>query len=190
MVDEVEKTGNVNSTQGARHTLTDALLPLLERMTAATWECPFYQIRFDMSWANWVLTANSRRGLPEPLQSRCVVLDLPDLTRVQLRDLALTEGERRGLSGASLSALDGVFEHGMLADYSLSLRTVSRMLDRAETLSTRPGTVIYDWRHYLAVIQRKPGALRNGAPFTEMPDIQAPIICPVWWQKTYLELRD
>ena len=30
--------------------------------------------------------------------------------------------------------------------------------------------MIYDWRHYLAVIQRKPGALRNGAPFTEMPD--------------------
>ena len=29
---------------------------------------------------------------------------------------------------------------------------------------------VYDWRHYLAVIQRKPGALRNGAPFTEMPD--------------------
>ena len=28
---------------------------------------------------------------------------------------------------------------------------------------------VYDWRHYLAVIQRKPGALRNGAPFTELP---------------------
>lgn len=28
---------------------------------------------------------------------------------------------------------------------------------------------IYDWRHYLAVIQRKPGALRNGAPSTELP---------------------
>ena len=28
---------------------------------------------------------------------------------------------------------------------------------------------IYDWRHYLSVLQRKPGALRNGAPFTEMP---------------------
>ena len=28
---------------------------------------------------------------------------------------------------------------------------------------------IYDWRHYLAVIQRKPGALRNGAPFVELP---------------------
>jgi transposase len=30
-------------------------------------------------------------------------------------------------------------------------------------------TTIYDWRHYLAVIQRKPGALRNGAPFAELP---------------------
>ncbi len=29
---------------------------------------------------------------------------------------------------------------------------------------------VYDWRHYLAVIQRKPGALRNGAPFAEMPE--------------------
>ena len=33
----------------------------------------------------------------------------------------------------------------------------------------QPGRTIYDWRHYLAVVQRKPGALRNGAPFTEMP---------------------
>ena len=32
-----------------------------------------------------------------------------------------------------------------------------------------PGQTIYDWRHYLAVIQRKPGALRNGAPFLELP---------------------
>jgi hypothetical protein len=32
-----------------------------------------------------------------------------------------------------------------------------------------PGHTIYNWRHYLAVVQRKPGALRNGAPFAEMP---------------------
>lgn len=31
------------------------------------------------------------------------------------------------------------------------------------------GVTIYDWRHYLAVVQRKPGALRNGAPFVELP---------------------
>jgi hypothetical protein len=29
-------------------------------------------------------------------------------------------------------------------------------------------TTVFDWRHYLAVIQRKPGALRNDAPFAEL----------------------
>jgi len=28
----------------------------------------------------------------------------------------------------------------------------------------RLSRTVYDWRHYLAVVQRKPGALRNGAP--------------------------
>jgi hypothetical protein len=34
----------------------------------------------------------------------------------------------------------------------------------------QPGRTVYDWRHYLSVIQRKPGALRNGAPFTDLPE--------------------
>jgi len=42
-----------------------------------------------------------------------------------------------------------------------------RIFERSHHL---PGRTVYDWRHYLAVIQRKPGALRNGAPFTEMPN--------------------
>lgn len=42
-----------------------------------------------------------------------------------------------------------------------------RIVDRSHD---RPGQTIYDWRHYLAVVQRKPGALRNGAPFAELPD--------------------
>jgi hypothetical protein len=32
------------------------------------------------------------------------------------------------------------------------------------------GHTVYDWRHYLAVLQRKPGAIRNGAPFTTLPE--------------------
>jgi len=32
------------------------------------------------------------------------------------------------------------------------------------------GKTVYDWRHYLSVVQRKPGALRNGAPFKELPE--------------------
>ncbi len=42
----------------------------------------------------------------------------------------------------------------------------SRIVDR----SHHAATTVYDWRHYLAVVQRKPGALRNGAPFADMPD--------------------
>ena len=43
----------------------------------------------------------------------------------------------------------------------------ARLIDRSHN---KPGRTIYDWRHYLAVVQRKPGALRNGAPFLEMPE--------------------
>lgn len=42
-----------------------------------------------------------------------------------------------------------------------------RVIARSHTVV---GRTVDDWRHYLAVIQRKPGALRNGAPFADMPD--------------------
>jgi hypothetical protein len=32
------------------------------------------------------------------------------------------------------------------------------------------GQTIYDWQHYIPLLQRKPGALRNGAPFVDMPE--------------------
>jgi hypothetical protein len=41
-----------------------------------------------------------------------------------------------------------------------------RVIQRSHHL---PPRTIYDWRYYLAVIQRKPGALRNGAPFADLP---------------------
>jgi transposase len=31
------------------------------------------------------------------------------------------------------------------------------------------GHICYDWQHYITLVQRKPGALRNGAPFADMP---------------------
>jgi transposase len=38
-----------------------------------------------------------------------------------------------------------------------------------ERLSDR-GQTQYNWQHYIPLIQRKPGALRNGAPFADMPE--------------------
>ena len=32
------------------------------------------------------------------------------------------------------------------------------------------GQTRYDWRHYLPLVERKPGVLRNGAPLAEMPE--------------------
>lgn len=49
----------------------------------------------------------------------------------------------------------------------LSVCEHHRIINRSHD---RPGRTVYDWRHYLAVIQRKPGALRNGAPFAELPE--------------------
>jgi len=40
---------------------------------------------------------------------------------------------------------------------------------RHERLSDA-GQTRYDWQHYIPLLQRKPGALRNGAPFADMPE--------------------
>ena len=37
----------------------------------------------------------------------------------------------------------------------------ARLSDRGQTS--------YDWQHYIPLVQRKPGVLRNGAPFADMP---------------------
>ncbi|WP_050479884.1 IS21 family transposase, partial [Herbaspirillum rhizosphaerae] len=42
--------------------------------------------------------------------------------------------------------------------------------DRVINRDHGPGKTVFNWRHYLAVLQRKPGALRNGAPFNELPE--------------------
>jgi transposase len=47
------------------------------------------------------------------------------------------------------------------------IATHERVFSRDHSAS---GKTIYDWRHYLSVVQRKPGALRNGAPFAELPE--------------------
>jgi hypothetical protein len=39
---------------------------------------------------------------------------------------------------------------------------LSRSFERDQTF--------YDWQHYISLLERKPGALRNGAPFKTMPE--------------------
>ena len=137
IVNEVEKAGEVSDRQGRRHDLTDALLPLLERSTSPKWPCPYFQMPFDMSWISWVLTANTTGGLSEPLLSRCPPLHLPAPTRDQLLAFAAREARRRDLPD---DVRDAVLEI-MSEDSGFrppSLRTVLRMLERAEAVADMP----------------------------------------------------
>ena len=44
-----------------------------------------------------------------------------------------------------------------------------KIVARHDRLSNA-GETRYDWQHYIPLLQRKPGALRNGAPFADMPE--------------------
>ena len=46
--------------------------------------------------------------------------------------------------------------------HDLRMASHPRSFTRQQTL--------YDWQHYIPLIERKPGALRNGAPFADMPE--------------------
>ena len=58
------------------------------------------------------------------------------------------------------------------ADRLVFVAEAQVIAEHARLIQRSPGIgrTIYDWHHYLSVLQRKPGALRNGAPFTELPD--------------------
>lgn len=139
VVDEVEKAGTPTSNRGQSFGLAEALLPLLEPMTARRWSCPYFQVKFDMSWVAWVLTSNDLRLLPEPLLSRCTVIRLEELSIADMIGFATRIGRARGLSDASIDAITSALaSFGTQAGSKPNLRTVSRMLDRAADLEHKP----------------------------------------------------
>jgi len=64
--------------------------------------------------------------------------------------------------------------HGQMVStrlYTASVVVVAddQVVARHDRLSNA-GETRYDWQHYIPLLQRKPGALRNGAPFADMPE--------------------
>lgn len=70
----------ISSTSGGVTSLTTALLQMLEKETAARFECPVFRLRFDLSRINWILTANDLDRVPAPLRDRCQVFQMPKVT--------------------------------------------------------------------------------------------------------------
>jgi len=138
VIDEVCKSQSASTEMGARHSFADSLLNLLETETSATWVCPFFQINIDMSHISWVMTANEACNIPSPLLSRCTVVDLACLSSSQLKAFARRQALEVGLSGASTEAIEHVIDRWPKSGKtSISFRTVSRMLRRAEVLERR-----------------------------------------------------
>ena len=138
IIDEVEKAGRAMSQNGGAYDLASSLLPLLERESSKVWQCPYFQLPFDMSWISWILTANDASLLPAPLRSRVTVIDLPALTIKQIIDFMLKEGRRRDLSAPALDAAMIAMQCAATRGTMPSLRTALRALDRAEALQARP----------------------------------------------------
>ena len=90
-----------------------------------------------MSFVIWVLTANDCRRLPEPLLSRCPPVRLQDLSLTDLVGFPRREGHRRGLDTMSIDAIVEVLRR-CSQQSRISLRTVSRMIEKAIMLQEGP----------------------------------------------------
>jgi hypothetical protein len=137
-VDEIEKAGAAQCNKSQNFNLAESLLPLLEKATAKSWGCPYYEVKFDMLWVNWVLTSNDWRRLPKPLLSRCPPLHLRAVTPLELQGFAKSQGLKRGLGEAAIDAIIETITYLAARSAPQSLRSVLRMIDRAENLEARP----------------------------------------------------
>lgn len=75
ILDEIDKAGQ--SDNGRPH---DAILQLLEDRTASKFRDEFLLAPIDASHASFLATANSIDSIPEPLLSRFIVIEVPELT--------------------------------------------------------------------------------------------------------------
>ena len=73
-LDELEKVGT------SRHigNVQDALLGLLERVTASAWFDPYVQAPVDLSNVAWIGTASDVQSVPASLTDRCRILAVAD----------------------------------------------------------------------------------------------------------------
>ncbi len=96
LVDAIDKAGQ------SRHngSLGRALLPFLEPENARAYPDPYVQSECDLSYVNYLLTANNAMLLPAPLRDRLRIIELPQpsidhlpqLARTIVADIAIMNG--------------------------------------------------------------------------------------------------
>ncbi len=96
LVDEVDKAGKSHN----NGSLDRALLPFLEPENARAYPDPYVQSECDLSYVNYLMTANDAMLLPAPLRDRLRIIELPQasidhlpqLTRTIVAEIAAMNG--------------------------------------------------------------------------------------------------
>ena len=129
-VDEVEKA----SPDRRNGSLTDTLLPFLERESARALFDPYIEAPVDLSAVSFIVTANSLDGVPAPLRDRLRILEVPapgpEHLPVVAANLVAEIRAERGLDATWLPDLDGD-ELALLARHwkGGSLRPLRRLVE-------------------------------------------------------------
>jgi len=137
-VDEICKAGIARSTSGVTTSVVHALLGLIEPMSASSWECPFYKLSFDMSRISWIMTANRMDTIPEPLRTRCRVVQLSGMSVEELMAAAQIIGREKGLAADTVEPIRRLLKAYPEGHPSLNVRTVTRLLDGLQSVASRP----------------------------------------------------
>ncbi len=90
IMEELDKTDDKNS----RYPIVNSLLQLLEPTTSKCFgDLSLPELKLDLSKINFLFTANTLDGIPAPVLSRVVVFDVPDLTPLQAKNVAIKQYE-------------------------------------------------------------------------------------------------
>lgn len=91
VLEELDKAGGGD----AKYPTINALIQLLEPTTAKSFgDQSVPELKLDVSPVNFVCTANSLDGIPDPVLSRLLVIEVPPLSPDQARRVAMKQYER------------------------------------------------------------------------------------------------
>jgi len=136
IVNEVCRIGlGMTSSAGARTSLSDALLALLDRGSCRRWRCPALRVDFDLSRVTWILTANRIDTVDPALLSRVRTVQVPKPTAAHVAAIV-----RRKLidldRDLAVHAADVIAQ--AWSTQSLTLRQVDAMCERVQRALTGP----------------------------------------------------
>ena len=138
LLDELDMAATQNDRTTPAISVFVGLLGLLEPISSREWECPYFQLSFDMRQVNWVVTANTTRDIPAPLLSRFEVLHIQQMSASDLMIAARAEGDKRDLHPDDIELLKPLLDQYPTGHPSLNMRKMLRLLDQVEGVVAAP----------------------------------------------------